>query len=73
MAKQQVSKVHIESFPDGTARVIVDDVDISSLVTEATVQIERPLATIHITYGCHDQLTFDGPAKIVHVCPKKAR
>lgn len=77
MARQTVnlSRVHIKSHSDGTITLTLDDKDVSQKVMEASLYLGPPgnHPRLVVEYACHEQLTFDGVAEVVHVCPKKAR
>lgn len=68
-----MSQIHIES--DGErASVLLDGKDISQQLNGYTVTEEAYGRTVvTLEYACFEQLTIDGEAEIVHVCPKKAR
>lgn len=70
----ELTKIHIETFPDGTAMMKLDGKDISQIVSRTDIEIAFPaMVRITVEYVCYEQLTLDGVAEIVHVCPKKAR
>lgn len=74
MAKPSSTRVHIESYPDGTAFVSIDGRDISNKIANLHVDLSA-IAPVKLTveYACYDQYTIDGEMEVVHVCPKRAR
>jgi hypothetical protein len=55
--------------------VIVDGKDITQKINSYTLTQRAGGLSPQLTveYACLDQLTFEGDAEVVHVCPRKAR
>jgi len=72
-----VQNFKMKQHEDLTWTVLVDGVDISSKIRGVSFQLgnapNRLVPTVIIDYFCLGQMTIEGEADIVHVCPKGGR